>query len=48
MGSCFEMETQIIIANKLGWIKEEKFQDLNNRKDEIQKMIFGLKQSLEN
>ncbi|MEI7803014.1 MAG: four helix bundle protein [Bacteroidota bacterium] len=48
MGSCFEMETQLIIANKLGWIDEEKFQDLINRKDEIQKMIFGLKQSLEN
>ena len=48
MGSCFEMETQLIIANKLGCIDEEKFQDLINRKDEIQKMIFGLKQSLEN
>jgi len=39
LGSAFEWETQIIIAFKIGYISQEKFNDLENRITKIQKMI---------
>lgn len=41
LGSAFEWETQIIIAKGLGYITEEKYNELEKTIDEIQKMIAG-------
>lgn len=46
LGSSFELETQLIIANKLNFLKDEDFIQLNERIDEEQKMIIGLQKSL--
>jgi len=46
LGSSFELETQLIIANKLNFLKDEDFIQLNERIDEEQKMIMGLQKSL--
>lgn len=41
LGSAFEWETQVIIAKGLGYITEEKYNELEKTIDEIQKMIAG-------
>ena len=46
LGSSFELETQLIIANKLDFLSNESFQQLNVQLDEEQKMIIGLQKSL--
>ena len=38
----YEVETQLLIANKVGYINEEKYNDLNNEIIEIEKQIVGL------
>ncbi len=43
LGSAFEWETQIMIALKLGYIEQEKFNELEKRVKEIQNMIFRFK-----
>jgi four helix bundle protein len=43
LGSAFEWETQILIALKLGYINQEKFNELEKRVKEIQNMIFRFK-----
>ncbi|MFT6964135.1 MAG: four helix bundle protein [Flammeovirgaceae bacterium] len=45
-GSAFELYTQLLIANKVDLLENEKFDKLSNDLDEVQKMIFGLKKSL--
>lgn len=45
-GSSYELDTQLIIANRIGFLKEEQFNDLQTDIDEIQKMNHGLKKSL--
>lgn len=46
MGSCFEAETQLILANKIGFISVEETDNLLQASDEIQRIIVGLKKSL--
>ena len=46
LGSCFEWETQVLIAKNIGYLNEEKYQELSEELIEIQKMISGLKKSL--
>ena len=45
-GSCYELETQLIIAQKLGYLSEETLTVLSNRTDHIQKMIYNLQRRL--
>ncbi len=40
--STFELETQMILSQDLGFVKIEDFEKLQNQITEIQKMIFGL------
>lgn len=46
LGSSFELETQIIIAHKLSFIYDEKFNELTHDVQEEQKMITGLQKSI--
>jgi four helix bundle protein len=45
-GSSFELETQLIIANKLNIVDAEDFEQTNKGINEIQNMLFGLQKSL--
>ena len=45
-GSIAELETQVIISNKLSFIDSSQKQLLLNEIDEISKMIIGLQRSL--
>lgn len=45
-GSSFELETQLIIANELKFLDDRTFTLLSNKLDEVQKMIYGFKNSL--
>ncbi len=47
MGSCFELDTQFIISEKLNFINSEEIKILQNEISYIQNMIFKLKNSLE-
>jgi four helix bundle protein len=42
LGSCFELETQVILADDLGFFDKEKSVFLQNRVQKIQKMLQGL------
>ncbi|NTW34520.1 MAG: four helix bundle protein [Bacteroidetes bacterium] len=42
LGSSFEIETQLAIANKIGYLNDIAYEKLNNELTEIQKMIYGL------
>jgi four helix bundle protein len=46
-GSCFEMKTQLIISNKLGFITDEQLLPVTNQISEVQNMLFKLQKSLE-
>jgi four helix bundle protein len=46
-GSSFEMETQLIISNKLGFISDEQLLPIVNKISEVQNMLFKLQKSLE-
>ena len=41
-GSCSEIETQLIISYKLGYLSEDDFTFLSNKVVEIQKIIYKL------
>ena len=45
-GSCFELETLLIISEKIGILPKSDFEDNSQLIDEITKMIAGLKTSL--
>jgi four helix bundle protein len=47
-GSSFEFETQLILSFELGFIEEEVFQNTVIKLNEIQKMLNGLINSIEN
>lgn len=47
-GSCGELRTQLLIAYKLGYIKEEDFQHLDDKCRHISSMIANLIKSLKN
>lgn len=41
-GSCSELETQLIISKKLGYLPAEEFESISKDLTEIQKMVFTL------
>lgn len=45
-GSSFELETQLIISNKLNFISKDEFQKIEIQLEHIQNMIAKLKKSL--
>lgn len=47
LGESFELETQGIIANRVGILSEEKFTTFKEELSEVQKMIIGLKNTIE-
>ena len=47
LGSSFELETQLIIANKLHFLTDPDFEELNRLLDIEQKMIVGLQKTLQ-
>ena len=46
LGSAFELETQIILANEFGYMQQLDFQNIILQINELQKMIGGLQKSL--
>ncbi len=48
MGSSFELETQIILAFRFNYITEEQLKVFTEMISPVQKMTFGLYNSLEN
>lgn len=46
-GSSYELQTQLIIANKLELLSTNSLDSLLNQIDELQKMIYGFQQMLE-
>lgn len=45
-GSCYELETQVIVSEKLGLISKEASEEICNRLTEIQKMNYNLQQKI--
>jgi four helix bundle protein len=45
-GSASELETELIIAHRLGYLNETSFSDLSNSLDRIGRLITGLSQHL--
>jgi four helix bundle protein len=48
LGSSFELETQIILAYKFHYISEQQMSEFDLLVKPVQKMSFGLYNSLEN
>lgn len=46
LGSAYEVETQLLIANKIGYIDNEKYKELHNGIINIEKQLAGLIRSL--
>lgn len=46
LGSIFELETELLVAYNLTYIDENKFNDLQEKISELQKMIAGFKSKL--
>ncbi|MGQ0829895.1 MAG: four helix bundle protein [Bacteroidota bacterium] len=46
LGSTCELETQLIVANRLNYLKEADLNDLILLTEEIQKMIYGLQKNI--
>ena len=46
LGSAFELDTQLIICERLRYMNTEQFTDLQNRTVHIQNMLHNLKQTL--
>ena len=46
LGSAYEVETQLLIASKVGYIDNEKYNELYNGIIEIEKQLAGLIRSL--
>lgn len=46
LGSAFEWETQLIVAFNQKYISKEKFKELENRIQQIQRMITGMQTRL--
>lgn len=45
-GSAYELETLVILSFDLNYLTQEEFEFFNSKLNEIQRMIFGFKQSL--
>ena len=48
LGSAYEVETQLLIANKIGYIDIDKYNELHSAVIEIEKQIVGLIRTLRN
>ena len=48
LGSCFELETQIILSKNLEFIKEDNFDQLTIQCEKIQRMLIGFQSKLRN
>ena len=46
LGSAYEVETQLLIANNVGYIDQEKYSELHNGIIDIEKQLAGLIRSL--
>lgn len=46
VGSLFELETQILITQRIGYTSTEVVQEVTSKVESIHKMLFGLKKSL--
>lgn len=46
LGSCFELETQLVIASRLKFVSSELSDSVMSDLGEVQSMIIGLKKSL--
>lgn len=46
LGSSYELETQLILAERFNYINNESLENVLSKLNEIQKMIFGLIKSL--
>ena len=46
LGSSFELETQLIIANRLKFLNDTDYSSLTEQLDEEQKMIIGLQKKI--
>lgn len=42
LGSCYEVETQLLISKNVGYIQEELFKELSDDLQNIEKQISGL------
>lgn len=47
-GSSYELQTQITIAYKLGFINDHQFDDYYNKLDALQKMNYKLQEAIKN
>ncbi|RPA67647.1 four helix bundle protein [Cyclobacteriaceae bacterium YHN15] len=47
LGESFELETQAIIANRVGLLDQETFSEIETDISEVQRMIHGFMQTLE-
>lgn len=47
LGESFELETQAIIANRVGILSENQFSQFTSEVSEVQKMIIGFKTTVE-
>jgi len=47
IGSSFELETELIVAKNLGYLDDEKYLYFQNKISELQKMINGFKNKLQ-
>ena len=45
-GSCCELNTQLIISYNLSYITQDKLKEIDDYIEEIQKMLFSLKNTL--
>jgi four helix bundle protein len=46
LGSCFELETQLLLSNEFNYITKEQTKLLTERVCKVQKMLNGLKKSI--
>ena len=46
LGSSYELETQLILANRFNYFNNERLEEVLAKLDEVQKMIIGLQKSL--
>jgi four helix bundle protein len=46
-GSCYELESQLILSNKIEFIKDDKLTELEPIINEVNRMLHGLKKSLD-
>ncbi len=46
IGSLYELETQVVIAERIKYIDKPDFGELTGKISELQKMVYGLKNTL--